>query len=43
MASRKELTLTDKFVLKVIRPLKNVLKDLLRYWTGRVGIAILIF
>ncbi|ADG90973.1 ABC transporter permease [Thermosphaera aggregans] len=43
MASRKELTITDKFVLKVIRPLKNVLKDLVRYWTGRVGIAILIF
>jgi peptide/nickel transport system permease protein len=43
MALRKELTITDKFVLKVIRPLKNVIKDLVRYWSGRVGIAILIF
>ena len=42
MALRKELTITDRFVLKVIRPLKNVLKDLVRYWSGRIGIAMLI-
>jgi len=43
MAGKKELTLADKFTLKIIRPLKNVFRDLLRYWTGRVGIAIILF
>ncbi|QOR93850.1 ABC transporter permease subunit [Thermosphaera chiliense] len=43
MAGKKELTLADKLTLKVIRPLKNVFRDLLRYWAGRVGIAIIIF
>ncbi|MEM0378667.1 MAG: ABC transporter permease, partial [Thermosphaera sp.] len=42
MAGKKELTLADKISLKLIRPMKNVIKDLLRYWTGRVGLVILL-
>ncbi|MEM4625103.1 MAG: hypothetical protein QXR24_06925, partial [Thermosphaera sp.] len=43
MRNKTELSMIDKFTIKVLRPLKNVMRDILRYWTGRVGLIILLF